>query len=81
MAVLIGGLLGAGLSKDKYLIVISAVALGYIIVLLALGIILFDVSINNIGTGVLSVAIGAGIALLIKLKRQTTRKKVLRYAK
>ncbi len=81
IAVLIGGLFGAGLSKDKYLIVIFCIALSYMIVLLVLGIIMFDVSFNNLGAGVLSIAIGATVALLIKLKPQTTRKKALRYAK
>lgn len=81
IATLAGGLLGAGLSTKKFLPVIGAISAGYLLVLLGMGIILFDGSIHKLWLGILSVAIGAMIAILIKLKPQTTRKKTLRYTK
>ena len=81
IATLAGGLLGAGLFGKKFLPVIGAISAGYLIVLLAMGIILFDGSFHKLWMGALSVAVGAAIAILIKLKPQTTRKKALRYTR
>lgn len=81
IAVAAGGLVGAGLSDKKFLPIIIVTSSAYLIVLLAIGILLFDGSFHKMWLGVLSILIGAIIALLIKLKPQTNRKRAMRYTK
>lgn len=81
LSVLIGSLLGTGLEKGKYLPVISAVTLGYLLVLLGFGITVYNGSFQNFGGGIVSILSGSVIACLIKLKPQKRQKHAVRYAK
>ena len=81
IATFIGGLLGAGLADKRFLPVIGTIWAGYLLVLLGTGVILFDGTFHQFWQGVLSTAIGAAIALLIKLKPQSKSKKTIRYTK
>ena len=81
IATVVGGLLSAGLSDKKLLLTIITTSAAYLLILLGIGIILFDGSFCNLWMGVFSVALGAVIALLIKLKPQTNRKKSVRIAR
>ena len=81
IATAIGGLIGSGLSGSKSLLTIVITAATYFVVLLVVGIVLFDDTFQKFWMGVLSVVIGAVVALLIKLKSQTTRKKAFRFNK
>ena len=81
IATLTGGLVGAGFSKKKFLPVIGTISLGYFVILISIGLLLLDGSLNNLWHGLLSTLIGGIIACLIKLKPQTTRKKRIRLAK
>lgn len=81
IATVVGGLLSAGLADKKLLPTIIATSAAYLLVLLGVGIVLFDGSFYKLWIGVLSVAIGAVVALLIKLKPQTSRKKPVRIAR
>lgn len=81
LSVLAGGLLASALSEGKHLAVIGLVAVGYLLILLGLGIVLYDGSFRNFGGGVLSAAAGGASACLIKLKPPAKRKHSFRYAK
>ena len=81
IAVLIGGILGAEISNQKPLPVIGVISAAYLLVLLAIGILLFNGSIRNFGISVLSVFAGMIGALVIKLKPQRIRKKATRIAR
>ena len=70
VAVLAGALIGTVFAKDKYFVNIGIIALGYLIILLGLGITLYDGSFQNFGTGILSVIVGGSIGYLIRLKSQ-----------
>ena len=65
-----GGLIGTGVSKEKNLTVVGCVSGAYLLTLLAVGIVLYDGSFNNFGSGLLSVLLGGVVAALIRLKPQ-----------
>lgn len=79
ISVLLGGLVGAGLSKEKYLLTVGIIALSYLLVLLGLGITLYDGSFKNFGSGVISTLIGALAAYLILMRPRGKRKHTARY--
>ena len=81
IAVLIGGILGAEISNQKPLPVIGVISAAYLLVLLAIGILLFNGTIRNFGISTLSVFAGMICALVIKLKPQRIRKKATRIAR
>ncbi len=64
----IGGLVGTSLSKEKLLPVIGVITGGYLLVLLATGIIFFDGSFHQFGSGLISVLSGGAGAGAIRLK-------------
>ena len=70
VAVLLGVLIGTGLIKERCIVVAGIVAAGYLVLLLALGILIYDGSFENFGTGVLSTVIGSVLGGLIRLKLQ-----------
>jgi len=81
LAVLFGGLLGAGLSDGKILPVVGLITGVYIVILLSVGIAAYDGSFYNFGTGLFSTLIGGVIACLIKLKPQMRPKRAIRYTR
>lgn len=70
IALLVGVLIGTGLIKQKHIIFAGVIALGYLIILITLGIVLYDGSFRNFGSGIVSVLLGSGAGCLIRLKLQ-----------
>lgn len=70
LSVLVGCLVGTGLYKEKMLIVLGAVAGGYLLLITATGVLIFDGSVKHLLIGVLSVALGGGVACFIRLSVQ-----------
>ena len=66
LSVLLGCVAGSLLTDGKLLQVIGLSALGYLLILLATGIVLFDGSFQGFWIGILSVIMGAVVAILIK---------------
>lgn len=79
IAAAIGCLTGTVLMKGKYLLIAGAIALGYMIVLLAMGIVLFDSSFKNILSGAASVLLGGAVACFVVLKPLKKSKPAARY--
>ena len=67
LSVFMGSFLATVIVKEKHLQVIGIVAAGYLLVLLAGGIIFYDGSFHNFGTGMLSSLVGGAISCLIKV--------------
>lgn len=77
----IGCLVGTMLMKGKYLLVAGSIALGNLAVLVAMGIILYEGSFNNILSGLLSVLLGGVIACFVVLKPLKKSKHKVRYSR
>lgn len=74
VSVLIANLLCVRASEGKLLPMIGIISIGYLAVLLSLGIIMYDNGFQNFIIGTVSVVAGGLIACLIKLKPQKNRK-------
>ncbi len=74
ISVFTGAMVGTRISKEKYFVIIGIIAAAYTIVLVSLGIIIYDGSFQNFGTGVLSVLLGSIVGIALKLKAQSGRK-------
>ena len=81
LSALVGGLLASSLTKEKFLLVIGLTAAGYLLVLLGLGITVFDGSFRNFGGGVLSAIAGGTSACMIRLKPPARKKHAYKYIK
>lgn len=79
ISVITGGLLTSSLAKEKILLVIGLSAVGYLMILIGLGIVLFEGSFHNFGSGVLSVAAGVACACIMKLKPPSKKKHSVKY--
>ena len=77
----IGCLIGVILIKGKYLLIAGMIALGYLAVLVGMGIILFDGSFDNCLSGAFSVLLGAVFACLIVLKPLKKPRHAMRYGR
>lgn len=77
----IGCLVGTMLMKGKYLLIAGAIALGYLAVLVGMGIVLYEGSFNNILSGALSVLLGGVLACLVVLKPLKKSKHTVRYGR
>ena len=76
VAVLMGALVGTALSKDKSVITIGIIVVGYLALLLGFGIIIYDSSFQNFGSGVISAVLGGVIGCLIRIKSQNKPRRV-----
>ena len=79
ISVLLGCLAGSSLVEGKMLITIGCTALGYLILLLAIGIIAYDGSFENFIGGAGSVLSGGLASCIIKLGGQRKTKPIARY--
>ena len=79
VAAAIGCVDGMVLMKEKYLFITGATALGYMSVLLGLGIALFDGSFKNILSGAVSVLLGGALACFVVLKPLKKSKYTVKY--
>lgn len=68
LSALVGGFVAATIAEGKTLPIIGIVGLGYLVVLIAIGIIFYDGSFNGFLGGLLSTIIGCALACGIKLK-------------
>lgn len=78
LSVAVGSLVGTGLADEKILPVIGVVSGGYLVALLALGIVFFDGSFRQFGLGLLSVLIGGGLACAVRLMPRKSNKRAVR---
>lgn len=81
ISVLAGALAGANMTSKRVIPVIGAVSIGYLSILLIIGLLFLDGTIISLGIGFISIAIGCGLACAVKLKPQKKRGKKLRLAK
>jgi uncharacterized membrane protein len=79
IATLSGCLTGVVLSKKKPLVVIGIIALGFFVILLMAGLLLFGGAIKRIGNGALSVLLGGLVACVMELRPKKSPKR--RYIK
>ena len=70
LSVLVGCLVGTGLYKEKMLMIIGVVAGCYLLLITALGVIVFDGSVKRFASGALSVVAGGAGGCLIRLSAQ-----------
>lgn len=70
ISALVGTLVGTGLAKEKCAITIAIITVGYLVVLIGLGIVIFDESFKNFGAGLVSTIFGGIVGFLIRLKLQ-----------
>ena len=78
LSVLAGALVAGGIKKGKYLQITGFTALGYMVILLGLGIALYDGSFFG---GVISVLLGGAVALLIQQRPKSGRHKTAKYSR
>ena len=76
VSVAAGSFLAAVLTKEYFLPVVGITATGYLVVLLGTGIVAFDGSFQNFGSGLLSVLLGGAIPCITKLKAPKKRLKM-----
>ena len=81
VSVMIGGMIASALAKEKILITIGITAIGYLLIVVALGIIFYDGSFRNFISGVISVAVGAVCACVLRLKTPRKKKHSVKYLK
>lgn len=79
VACVIGCLVGMTLIKKNRLLIAGAIALGYIVILIAIGIVAYDGSFNNILSGAMSVLMGGALSCLTVLKPLKKSKYAVRY--
>lgn len=73
ISVLVGALIAGVILKEKYLPLVGFTALGYLLVLLGIGIVFFDGSFKHFLSGVGSTLLGGVVSILI-LKSPGARK-------
>ena len=66
LSVAVGGFVGTGLTDGKLLPVVGVITAGYLLFLLAAGIILFDGSFNRFASGLVSAVLGGAVVALIR---------------
>lgn len=76
ISVFAGALIGGVLSKEKYLLQVGLTALGYMLVLIGTGIVIYNGSFRHFLSGAGSVLIGAVSAFLILQKQNTKGHKI-----
>lgn len=81
VSILIGGIIATVIYQEKYLPVIGITALGYLVILLGIGIVVYDGSFQHFGSGIISVLTGSLLAWAIRLKPKTKSKYLKKYTK
>ena len=78
VAVFVGGIIGGVAAKEKGLIVVGAIALVYLVILIGVGIAVYETSFQNFVSGVASVAAGGAAACVTRLKSSKNRRHTVR---
>lgn len=81
ISVFLGSILGAAIGKEKYLQTIGCITLCYLVVLLSLGITLYDGSFQHFGSGIISSIIGGLVAYLIQMRPRGNRKHTAKFGR
>lgn len=68
IATLVGVLIGTGLVKEKIVVTSGAITLGYLLILLCLGVVIYDTSFRSFVQSAMSVAFGGTAACMFRLK-------------
>lgn len=79
ISALAGCLIGVKIKEEKCLPTIGAIALGYLFILLGVGIAVYNRSFQHFGISVLSIVIGGLVAYLIQVRPRTNRKHIAKY--
>lgn len=80
ISVLIGGLVGGVLLKQKYLLQVALTALGYILALLGIGIGLYEGSFRHFLSGCLSAVAGGTMALVILQRPKNKKRSTVKFS-
>ncbi len=78
LSVAIGGITGTSLSKEKLLPTIGVITSGYFIMLLIMGIIFYDGSFHQFGSGLLSTLLGGVLVGLIRLRSRKSKRRTVK---
>lgn len=78
ISTLLGGLIGTGITKGRYIPVIGLITGGILVVLLGWGIVFYDGRFQNVGSGVVSVLIGGVAVVILKLRPTKKRGRAVR---
>ena len=76
VSVAIGGYIAGALTKAHFLPVVGIVTAGYLVLLAGTGIVAFDGSFKNFGSGVLSILLGGAVACITKVKAPKKQRKM-----
>jgi len=79
LSVTVGCLIGSKISAGKKLMTMGSITCAYLTIIIALGIIVYGSSLNNIASGATSIILGAVIAYLITMKRPGKSKHRTKY--
>lgn len=81
ISVLIGGLVGGVLHKQKYLLQVVLTVLGYILVLLGIGIGLYKGSFPYFLSGCVSALVGGAMGLVILQRPKSKKRSTVKFSK
>lgn len=81
VSVLLGCLVTSFMVKEKIIFMIGCTVLGCLLVLLGFGIVMFDMSFQNFGMGLLSVLIGGITAYFIKINPLGNKNRIKHYTR
>jgi len=81
LSMLIGGLLGGMIAKEKYLQIVGIITLGYLVTLVGIGIVFFDGSFRNLLDGVISVLLGSVTSFLILQRPKRRRHSAVKFSR
>jgi len=81
ISVLAGALVAGVIKKGRYLQITGITTLTYLIMLIALGVVMYDGSFHNFISGALSALLGGAVALLIQQRPKSGRHKTAKYSR
>ena len=81
IALFVGVILGTALTREKYIAATGAITVGYMLLLMGLGIAVYDGTFCGFGSSVISIAVGAAVGYLFRLKLQNKPRRKKRISK
>lgn len=79
ISVILGSLITTSFTKTKHLLMIGLTMVGYLLIQLILGFVIFNDSFHNFGIGVISTLLGGVCACIIKLKMPLKKKHFVKH--
>lgn len=80
ISTLVGALIGGTVLKQKFLLQVGLTALGYMAILLGIGIVFYDGSFKHFFSGAVSVLVGALAALMVLLMPKRKSRRSLKFS-